>query len=270
MPRKTLKQGAAGADVIALQELLNRAGAMLVCDGDFGIATARMVRACQLDAGQPETGAADGALWAWLESQPEPSSDIATEAVNAIAQFEVTSRFHYASHAARPHWPKGDSGVTIGIGYDLRFPTRDSFRAEWSGLIPPGQLNQLDALVGRQGSLALADQVSDLEVPFQAAWKVFTGVSLPKSVAETRTAYPGFDNLNGLCRGVLVSLIYNRGPQMTGDRRREMAAIAGHIKSGNLAAVAAELVTMKRLWPDAKGLRDRRDAEARLWLKGLG
>ena len=157
MPTKTLKQGAAGDGVIALQELLNRTGAMLVCDGDFGIATARMVRACQMDAGYPETGAADGALWAWLESQPEPCPDIATEAVNAIARFEVTPRFHYSSHAARPHWPKGDSGVTIGIGYDLRFPTPGNFRADWSGLIPPGQLNQLATLVGWQGSLALAD-----------------------------------------------------------------------------------------------------------------
>ncbi len=99
---------------------------------------------------------------------------------------------------------------------------------------------------------------------------MFTGISLPKSVAETRTAYPGFDGLNGVCRGVLVSLIYNRGPGLIGARRREMAAIAGHIKNGNLTAVAAELVAMKRLWLDARGLRDRRDAEARLWLKGLG
>lgn len=269
MPKATLKQGAKGPQVIELQEMLNRTGAMLRCDGDYGIATARAVTLCQGDAGQAPTGIADGAFWSWLEAQPEPCPDIATEAVNAIARFEVTSRFHYSSQLARPIWPKGFSGVTIGVGYDLKHQTPAGFRADWTGLIAPGQINQLAALVGKQGSLALADEVSDVEVPFKAAWRVFTAVSLPKFVAVTRKTYPGFNALPKLCRGVLVSLIYNRGADLAGERRTEMKAIKDHIANKKYAKVADELVAMKRLWPDAKGLRDRRDEEAGMWLKGL-
>jgi len=66
-----------------------------------------------------------------------------------------------------------------------------------------------------------------------------------------------------------VSLVYNRGPEMSGDRRREMKAIQVHLAAGDFSEVAVEIEAMKRLWPNSRGLRDRRDREAGLWRKGL-
>jgi hypothetical protein len=68
---------------------------------------------------------------------------------------------------------------------------------------------------------------------------------------------------------VLASLIYNRGASMDGDRRREMRAIREHLEARALLKVADEIEAMKRLWPNSKGLRDRRDREAALWRNGL-
>ncbi|MBM3512914.1 MAG: hypothetical protein FJX59_04275 [Alphaproteobacteria bacterium] len=181
----------------------------------------------------------------------------------------MTSRFNYSSHLSRPTWPKGESGVIIGIGYDLPFQTPAGFNADWQGLIPPGQINQLLVMVGKQGTLALADQVSDVDVPFKAAWRIFTGISLPKFVTLTRKTFPGFDAVPKLSRGALVSLVYNRGAKLDGDSRKEMKAIRDHLVASNFAKVCAEFEATKRLWPEAKGFSDRRDEEARMWRKGF-
>ena len=65
----------------------------------------------------------DDPTWALLRGLPDPCPDIATTAVNFIAQQEVTSRAHYDAVVTRPDYPGGDSGITIGVGYDLRFET---------------------------------------------------------------------------------------------------------------------------------------------------
>jgi hypothetical protein len=51
---------------------------------------------------------------------------------------------------------------------------------------------------------------------------------------------------------------------MSGERRREMAAIARllRVAEPDLDAIADQFEAMKRLWPDMKGLRDRRQREA--------
>ena len=45
MSHPELKRGDFGPEVEQLQRLLNKAGAMLVCDGDFGPGTQRGIRA---------------------------------------------------------------------------------------------------------------------------------------------------------------------------------------------------------------------------------
>ena len=56
---------------------------------------------------------------------------------------------------------------------------------------------------------------------------------------------------------------------MEGDNRREMSAISAHLATRNFAKVAEEIEAMKRLWPDSKGLCERRDREVVLWRRGL-
>src|SRR3546814_18096232 len=63
-----LQRGASGVEVQILQHRLNRIGALLDCDGDFGSVTEGAVKEAQQRAGLPATGIADAATWAWLEA----------------------------------------------------------------------------------------------------------------------------------------------------------------------------------------------------------
>lgn len=264
-----LQRGADGAEVERLQGLMNKVGALLSVDGDFGPGTERAVKEVQKLAGQAATGIADAALWGWLEAQPEPSPVMPVEAVTFIVVEEVGSRAFYDAHAAFPHFPGEASGITLGIGYDLRFHDTAELQRDWGEALSPEAMAKLKPFVGKKGSKAAVEALKAIRIPFTAAWKVFTAESLPKYVDKTRKAFPGFDGLPPLARGALTSLVYNRGARMDGDGRREMRAIRDHIAADRLADVPAEFESMKRLWPNNRGLRNRRDKEAVLWRKGL-
>jgi len=271
MPDRQLQRGDTGNEVEQVQGMLNRTGALLDEDGSFGGGTEAAVQACQAQHGLPASGVVDDPTWAVLRGLPEPCPDIATTAVNFIAQQEVSNRARYDAVVALPDYPGGDSGITIGVGYDLRMAT--GFDADWGDLLPAATMAALRPCVGKQGTKAMADALAGFPVPWDDAWTVFVSKSLPKYVAATRGAFPGFDALPMLCRGVLVSLVYNRGTAMSDDspddRRKEMREIRDALAAGNPAAVPDLLRAMERLWPDARGLRDRREAEAKLFEKGL-
>jgi GH24 family phage-related lysozyme (muramidase) len=271
-----LRRGDRGDEVSRLQRLLNKVGGLLPEDDAFGPQTEDAVRDAQLMAGLAPTGIADAALTSWLEAQPDPNRVIPTSAIAYIAREEVSSRAAYKTNYHRPVWPGGDSGVTIGIGYDLRMQSAERYEADWRDLLPAADLEALRQCLGRPGSAALADSLNACSVPLAAAWVNFAARVLPRYVDDTRRAFGDaqFDALPPLCRGALVSLVYNRGAQLDEpppqDRRREMRAIRGHIARGDLARVAGEFRAMKRLWPNTAGLRARRDREADMWERGLG
>ena len=99
------------------------------------------VREFQEAADLPDTGVIDAATWRKLRRLPEPSSEIPARAVAFIGREEVGSRRLYDIQGARPTWPGGESGVTIGIGYDLGYQT--SFDNDWSGLLTPADMSAL-------------------------------------------------------------------------------------------------------------------------------
>ena len=265
----TLSRPANGPVVERLQRLLNRIGSLLRVDGDFGRGTERAVQAAQKQAGQPASGIADDALWVWLEAQPKPSPDLPVEAVTFIVTEEIGGRAFYDKHAAFPHFPGEKSGVTIGIGYDLRFHDAAQFQRDWGGELTGEAIARLEPHLGKKGSKAAVDGLKSIQIPFSSAWRVFLQDSLPLYTDKTRKAFPGFDGLPPLARGMLVSLVYNRGAGMEGDSRREMRAIRDHIAAGRFDRVAAELESMARLWPGNNGLINRRKKEAALWRKAF-
>jgi peptidoglycan hydrolase-like protein with peptidoglycan-binding domain len=108
-----------------LQNLLNRIGSLLDLDGDFGQVTERTVLEAQTLAGLPVTGVADQQTTDWLTAQPLPSPDLSTTDVTFVVKEEVSSRGYYDETEAFPHFPGEESGVTIGIGYSLRFQGTD-------------------------------------------------------------------------------------------------------------------------------------------------
>lgn len=266
MTRPALKRGDRGPGVVALQELLNRTGRLLKPDGDFGGGTAGAVRTCRAEAGLGGEAAVDDDLWSWLEAVPEPSDFLSCRAVTYIAREEISSESYYAQRCAHPIWPKESSGITIGVGYDLRFQN-DRFEADWSPHLPEADLARLRPWLGVAGSAGGAAALSDMDIPYAAAWRVFAGCTLPDFVGRTRGAFPALDALSDARRAVLVSLVFNRGPSVssTDDSRREMRAIRAATDAGNLDAVPALLESMTRLWPNSSGLRDRRRHEAAIW-----
>jgi hypothetical protein len=160
------------------------------------------------------------------------------------------------------------------VGYDLGFQA--NFEADWSGLLSPEQMFALRPWVGRKGQAA-ADgiaQLSDIVIPWRAAWTAFIHRTLPEQVITTRAAFTQPAGLPPLCFGVLVSLIYNRGPSMTDPvqspgARKEMREIRDAVSQGRFGDIPQALRLMKRLWPEGNGLRDRREREAQLFEEGL-
>ncbi len=170
-------------------------------------------------------------------------------------------------------WPGGESGITIGIGYDLGFATAAQFKSDWGDFLPAGDCDALTAVIGLTGQNAKARAASLKAIVIKRAdaERVFMERSVPAAQKETETAFPGVDALPPDAQGALVSLIYNRGGRMT-DRdpktqdRREMRAIRDAVARGDLKEIAAQLRSMKRLWEGKGlgGLLKRRDAEADL------
>lgn len=197
-------------------------------------------------------------------------------AIDLIIACEVTSAEHYRRRLSRPTWPEEASGVTIGIGYDLGYQTRDGFVRDWSAHLSEDEIETLFPCVGIKGEAAegLARRIApEVIIPWEAAAAVFHDVTIPRFEAETITAFPGCEVLPGDCFGALVSLVYNRGGSMGkpgDDRRSEMRLIRKAIAAHDYGDVPALLREMKRLWPNARGLRERRHAEAALFDRGLG
>ncbi len=283
MSHPELRRGAIGDEVKRLQSLLNRVGAMLVPDGDFGGGTERGVRYGQECARQPETCVADEKLWVWLENQPEPYPVLPTDGVAFIAREETGGLDYYNEICRWPHFPGESSGITIGVGYDLKFNSGRNFREVWGAHLPAKVLDELAQDIGKRGTKARVKVLKSqgIEIPFKAAWSVFVHRTLPRFYEETEVIYPSLSRLPGLCSVALVSIVYNRGNSLSGSRRTEMRAIRDILvkaddpalnpamRKGILMEVEDQIVAMQRLWSPGSGLCKRRQAEANMWRIGL-
>jgi GH24 family phage-related lysozyme (muramidase) len=96
------------------------------------------------------------------------------------------------------------------------------------------------------------------------ALDVFQRVTVPRFSDLAARTYPGLDQLHPDATGAIVSLVYNRGASLTGDHRREMAAIKPLVVARDYQGIASQIRAMQRLWPDVPGLLLRREAEAGL------
>jgi hypothetical protein len=165
-------------------------------------------------------------------------------------------------------WLGGPSGITLGIGYDLGYVTKEDFQKTWKNYLTADQMARLETVIGISGSAAgqRASGFADIVISREAAIDVFTRVSLPQYQARTAVAFPGYDKLPVDVQGALVSLVFERGIAMDGDRRKEMRAIRDAVASGNLQEIANQLRSMKRLWQGTglEGVVRHLEAEALL------
>jgi hypothetical protein len=194
--------------------------------------------------------------------------NLSPRGIKSIIAWETGGESYYDP---QPEWPGESSGVTIGIGWDLGMtPASETTRA-WGSHLPASTLAALVGVSGRTGEAAqtVLPYVRHLTIPWAAAMAVFEAVTLPTWYLRTLRIYPQAEELPGNCAAALVSLVFNRGPSLTGDRRREMCNIQALLKTGNFKEIPNQFREMVRLWPNSKGLRRRREEEADLFEAGL-
>ena len=240
--------------LINLQKFLGFTGKL--ADGIFGILTLSRI---------------EEKLAAKLPKLPAGASMIVSLAsIRFLIKQEVSSSAAYERLYAHPLWPGGESGVTIGIGYDLGYATLERFATDWKSVLPAATYKYLSALLGKTGTSAKASltaKTKDIRIPYKDAEAVFLNHSLPRYAKKCVQIWPGVHLLPADAQGALLSLVYNRGWSLDGDNRREMRSIALHVANQNLRAIAREIRSMKRLWegnPALRGLARRREEEALL------
>ena len=202
-------------------------------------------------------------LIALPEDRPAPSK--AGQAL--IIEFEVGGGpAYYNRFLRRPSNGGGvASGVTIGIGYDLRFNSPANIRKDWEPYLDKKTIERLVAVSGKKQTPALLASVRDIEIPWEAALAVYEKTTIPRFWSLTKSTWPGVEDLTPDGQWPVLSLIFNRGSDLSGSRRRQMAAIKDLVPREDYRGLARETRSMKRLWPSVPGLLRRREAEAALW-----
>ena len=200
---------------------------------------------------------------------------LSKKSLDLILEFEVGGgENYYNKFLKNPAWPEGQSGVTIGVGYDLGYVNKTEFSEDWKEL-PKEIFDRLYKVVGIKGYNAknLIRGLKDIIIPWDLSLKVFNNKTVTKFWNMTRETFPNFDNLPEDAKGGLVSLVFNRGNALEGDRRREMKLIRDGMTITTtydqkaLSFIANQIRNMKRIWAGGsieKGMSRRRDAEAKL------
>ena len=176
------------------------------------------------------------------DSGPEPISvEAPLPLPTASGEVQVPERalqliFKFEGFDQPSAWPGGGSGVTLGIGYDLGFYTRDEFFSDRGPHLSPEVMTRLAKALGKTGAAAkkLAPSFADIKIPRKAGEAVFVARTVPKQVGLTGRAFPGVTKLPPEAQGALVSLVFNRGTSMEGDRRREMRGIRDAVARADL------------------------------------
>ncbi len=203
------------------------------------------------------------------ESKAEAYSLIVSRpGLKKLVDHEICSEAYYHRCLEKPTFPGGGSGVTIGIGYDLGYNSMRQIEKDWRGHIPDISLEKLLVVAGLKGNIAkeAVTGVRRVQVPLKAAEDVFYQATLPRYAAMTRKAYPGVEKLFSDAQSAMLSLVFNRGTRMSGSSRKEMKALQALVAAQDYQGMAAQIISMKRLWEGKKldGLLKRRDDEAKM------
>lgn len=193
---------------------------------------------------------------------------VSRNGLEEIVKFEVSSEALYNRKYQQPIWPKGASGVTIGIGYDLGYNSPAQIRAAWEDHLKEADILKLLKAAGKKGleaKNALTNEILTVKVPWLAALDVFYSTSLPIYARMTKLTYPKVASLHPDAQAALLSLVYNRGNKIDDtDNRKEMRLLVDAVSNKDFLGMSKLLRDMKRLWAPTSGLISRREKEATL------
>ena len=184
------------------------------------------------------------------------------------------SAAYYTRHYEHFEWPEGASGPTIGIGFDCGYVTSAQARVDWEGFVDQKTIDAILPACGLRGEAAASwvrRYGGSVTITWDQAIAQFRAREVPQWEAKCRADLPNFDDLPPDCRGVLVSVAYNRGASfdLPGPRYAEMRSIKAHMIAKNFAAIPADIISMQRLWPKGGDLWKRRAHEAALFESAL-
>ena len=99
-----------------------------------------------------------------------------------IIGHEVSSPDEYRRRFKNPILPGGQSGITIGIGYDLGYHSLGELNRHWEGLLPTQTLTRLARCIGktRPDAVSLLAGVRDITIPYETALEVFNASNAPE------------------------------------------------------------------------------------------
>lgn len=226
---------------VTLQSFLDRHGAKLAIDGVAG----------------PET---QTALSDFLHRLPElPVAELGPTL--ASDNFEGLD--------SPPDYPGGDSGVTIGLGYDLGYES--NFEADWSEVLDAEVLERLAKTIGLKGGEAgvAAEHLRDIRITEAQAIGVFNKRTAAVYDAQLDKIYPGWRALLPEAQIAIWSLVYDRGNSLAGGDRIQMRAMVPMVQTGDYVGLANELIAMISIWNGSsihQDMKTRRTAESDLCL----
>lgn len=192
-----------------------------------------------------------------------------------ISEESLKSILSFEAFVAIPYVPgkgsDGKSGVTLGYGYDLGQQPASQIKTDLKPYYTDAQINRLLVAQGKKGTAAqaLVSSLSDITISKDKAYDMVMIVK-KRYAEDTLSIYGDVLKLHPHCQGAMLSLVYNRGNDLRGERRKEMKEIQSDLKNGG-TKVPTLLRDMKRLWTTKsdRGLQKRREDEAILFEKGL-
>jgi GH24 family phage-related lysozyme (muramidase) len=184
-----------------------------------------------------------------------------------IASEETGGKSYYENvYKCTFTWPKGASGPTAMVGIDIGYYTEKEIDDIFKPLTTAEELKLIQGGRGLKGARAEAytEKLKKITFTWDEALDTFEKHTLPKFTKLTQRVFPGVEDLCDGARAVLVSLVFNRGTSLSGESRKEMLAIKNLVPAKDYKTIAAQIRSMKRLWPKGSGLLGRRDREAAL------
>lgn len=195
---------------------------------------------------------------------------LSKDALKLILDYEVGGgQKYYDEFLSKFTWPGEQSGPTIGIGIDCGYYSKEEL-AQLFSFLTKEQIKLIQEASGKTGAkgkeYAKTLRSAGIVVTWEQALDIFNNFTVPKFEKLAEKAFPGLDKLCDNAYGAILSLVFNRGTSMIGERRLEMRNIRDLVPKKDYKKIAAELRKMKRIWENssAKGLMKRRDAEAAL------